>query len=107
MLAYHLAIKEEFDPTSVEYAPKAFLQEGFIHLTRRKEILHEVANRYYKSDTREYLIFTVDLARCPSMWRYDAPGDEYPHLYGHIPTSAITQKEEARRASDGTFLSTL
>jgi len=104
VLTYHLAPKEEFDPGAAEYRPAAFAREGFIHTTRSLSTLHEVANRYYARDRRPYLVLTIDLEKCSSPWRYDAAGEEYPHLYGPLSRAAIVRVREAPRSEDGTFL---
>lgn len=104
MLAYHVTPAEELDLSLPSYVPAAFAREGFIHATRRREHLHEVANRYYQSDKRPYLVMTIELDRVPSMWRYDAPHDEYPHIYGPIPKEAIVEVAPMPRDSEGKFL---
>ena len=104
MLTYHLALQAELETQPSEYAPSAFQHEGFIHTTRRREHLHEVANRYYQSDPRAYVVIAIELAALTVMWRYDLPNDEYPHIYGPIPRYAIVHTEPISRASDGAFL---
>lgn len=104
MLTYHLIPREEYDPGAATYAPAAFAQEGFIHTTRTPGIIHEVANRYYRADRRPYLLLTIDLARATAPWRYDAAGEDYPHLYGPINREAIVGTQPCPRAADGTFL---
>jgi uncharacterized protein (DUF952 family) len=104
MLAYHLVAREDFDPAADEWVPAAFADEGFIHLTRRLAIIHEVANRYYRADPRPYLLLTIDLDRATAPWRYDAAGDEYPHLYGPLNREAVIDSRALARAEDGTFL---
>jgi uncharacterized protein (DUF952 family) len=104
MLTYHLALQAELEAQTPTYAPSTFQQEGFIHTTRRREHLHEVANRYYQNDPRLYVVIAIELAALTVMWRYDLPNDEYPHLYGTIPRYAIVHTEPISRASDGAFL---
>jgi uncharacterized protein (DUF952 family) len=104
MLTYHLALQTELEAQLNEYAPSTFQQEGFIHTTRRREHLHEVANRYYQSDSRTYVVIAIELAALTVMWRYDLPNDEYPHIYGPIPRYAIVHTEPISRASEGAFL---
>jgi uncharacterized protein (DUF952 family) len=104
MLTYHLIPRVDYDPHAAEYAPAAFAEEGFIHTTRPLGIIHEVANRYYRADPRPYLLLTIDLDRATAPWRYDAAGEEYPHLYGPINRAAIVGARPCPRADDGTFL---
>ena len=104
MLTYHLIPHDDYDPSVAEYAPEAFATEGFIHTTKTLAIVHEVANRYYRADPRPYLLLTVDLARATAPWRYDAAGEDYPHLYGPIDRAAIVGSRPCPRAADGAFL---
>ena len=104
MRVYHLVPSEEFDADAPEYVPRAFAREGFVHATRRREHIHEVGDRYYKGDLRAHLVLTIDLARFPGMWRYDVPGEEYPHLYAPIPRGAVVEISPIGRGIGGTFL---
>ena len=105
MLTYHLIAAADYDPAAATYTPSAFAQEGFIHTTKRRALIVEVANRYYRDDRRPYLLLTIDLERATAPWRYDAAGEEYPHLYGALNRDAIVASEPLQRAEDGTFLS--
>lgn len=104
MLTYHLIPRDEYDPLAEEYAPAAFAREGFLHTTKRLGIIHDVANRYYRADPRPYLLLTIDLDRATAPWRYDAAGDDYPHLYGPLNRAAIVGSLPCPRAADGAFL---
>jgi uncharacterized protein (DUF952 family) len=104
MLTYHLVPRDEYDPEAAEYVPVAFAQEGFIHTTKTLAMIHEVANRYYRADPRPYLLLTIDLDRATAPWRYDAAGEDYPHLYGPLNRAAVIGTRALSRAADGTFL---
>lgn len=104
MQVYHLVPREEFDDAAAVYTPRDFAREGFVHATRRREQLHEVGNRYYQRDPRPYWVLTIDLAQFPGEWRYDAPGEEYPHLYAPIPRGAVVAVEPMPRDPGGLFL---
>ena len=104
MLTYHLIAAADYDPSAATYTPAAFAEEGFIHTTKRRALIVEVANRYYRADRRPYLLLTIDLDRAAAPWRYDAAGEEYPHVYGALNREAIIGSEPLPRADDGTFL---
>lgn len=106
MLTYHLVPAEEFDPAATAYLPAAYAVDGFVHTSRTLELLAGTGNRYYRADPRSYLVLTIDLDRLDVPWRYDAPGEEYPHLYGPLNREAIVAVRPAMRATDGTFLAT-
>ena len=103
MLTYHLVPREEFDPNAGEYLPAAYAAEGFIHTSRTPELLAAAGNRYYRDDPRPYLVLTIDLARVRAPWRYDAAGEDYPHVYGPLDRESIVAVRPAPRAADGTF----
>lgn len=104
MLTYHLVAMDDYDANAESYLPAAFAGEGFIHTTKTVALLAEVANRYYRADTRPYLVLTVDLDRVAVPWRYDAAGEDYPHIYGPLPRQAVIASAPMLRAADGTFL---
>lgn len=105
MLTYHLVAVADYNPAAAEYLPAAYSAEGFIHTTKTPDLLAEVANRYYRDDRRPYLLLTVDLDRIAAPWRYDAAGEDYPHIYGPLNRDAVIAITPMPRAADGTFLS--
>lgn len=105
MLTYHLVPRDEFDPEAAQYRPPAFAREGFIHTTRTRELVPAVGNRYYRDDPRPYLLLTIDLDRLAVPWRYDAAGEDYPHLYGPLNRDAIVAVRPMPRAANGAFQS--
>jgi uncharacterized protein (DUF952 family) len=104
MLTYHLVAADDFDPNAANYVPADFAHEGFIHTTSTPALLAEVANRYYRADRRPYLLLRIDLDRATAPWRYDAAGEDYPHLYGPLNRDAVIAIAPMPRAADGTFL---
>jgi glutathione S-transferase len=104
MLTYHLVAVDDYDPDAADYLPTPFTEEGFIHTTKTPALLAEVANRYYRADRRPYLLLTIDLDRLTVPWRYDAAGEDYPHLYGPLNRDAVMAIAPMPRAEDGTFL---
>ena len=62
------------------------------------------AERYYRADPGAFVVLSVDLDVLDGSWRYDAPGERYPHIYGPIPRAAIVRVVAAPRGADGRFL---
>src|SRR5919107_3223190 len=105
MAVYHLVPREEYeagDPRA-DYAPAAFADEGFIHLTDGADELAVVGNRYYRADGRPYVALHVDLARVRAPIRYEDPRRVYPHVYGPLNRDAIVAVVGVPRLPDGTF----
>jgi len=103
-IAYHLVPAEIWDaaPDAEPFRVASLDDEGFIHLTHGMADLADVGNRYYRDDPRPYNALTIALRWLTSPWRYD--GDErYPHVYGPLDRTAITEVRPIPRDSDGTF----
>lgn len=103
--AFHLSpwsVWEEarLGPTLV---PEGFAAEGFVHLTLGLDQLLVPANAYYRGDPRPHVALTVDLDALTDEVRFDAEPEIYPHLYGPLPTAAVTEVRAALRDADGTF----
>jgi uncharacterized protein (DUF952 family) len=62
-----------------------------------------VANRFYAADPRPFLLLTLDLERTGSPWRFDDPGQRYPHVYGPIDPASVVEVRRMARSDDGAF----
>lgn len=78
-------------------------QEGFIHCSRRHQLL-DVANRFY-ADVDYVVLLHLDQTRIVGAVKLEppAPGmtELFPHIYGAIPTRAVTQTTRWERRDDG------
>lgn len=66
-------------------------EQGFIHCSLRHQ-LRAVAEYVY-GDADDLVVLVIDSARVPAPVRYEAPGpdsERYPHVYGPVPTRAVT-----------------
>lgn len=104
-IAYHLVPLEVWEARGGEatYLPDAFEADGFIHTTNGLEPLLQVANLFYRSDPREYLVLAIDTGRLASELRYDDKDEIYPHIYGPLNTDAVLGRLAVERDADGTF----
>lgn len=89
-----------------EYLPDAFEADGFIHCTNGLDPLIEIANMFYRSDDRPYLVLALDVDRIRSEVRYDDPDQIYPHIYGPLNTDAVIGTFDVVREPDGGFSGT-
>jgi uncharacterized protein (DUF952 family) len=105
MLTYHQTPAEQFDPNAPTYLPAAYDRDGFIHTTAPLARVPEVATKHCRQDPRPYVLLTIDLERLSVPWRYDAAGEDYPHIYGPLNRDAVIEVQPMPRAADGTFLS--
>lgn len=105
-VTYHLALSEVWDAqkSGTQYVPEAYDADGFIHCTDGLERLLEVANMFYKIDSRPYTVLVLQIGDITSPVRYDDPERLFPHIYGPLNTSAVRGELTVDRASDGTFV---
>jgi len=103
-IAYHLTPAEAWAATPADepFRAASLADEGFIHLTHKMSDLVEVANAFYHDDPRPQVVLTIALRWLTSPWRYD--GDErYPHVYGPLDRTAITEVRPIERGPDGIY----
>lgn len=105
-VAYHLVADAWYRAQPVErpYLPEAFKREGFIHLTHGIDEVLAAGNRYYRGDTRPYLLLTVDLDAVTSEVRYEDAERQFPHIHGPLDRDAIVAVRTVERGDDGVFI---
>ena len=80
-------------------------EQGFIHCSLTDQ-LRAVAEYLY-ADAEDLVVLVIDSERLPVPVRYEAqdPGTEkYPHVYGAVPTSAVTDVVAVDRDPRGRML---
>ena len=105
MIAYHLVPAAAWDSASADgpFRPASLEGEGFVHLTHRMADLVDVANALYRDQPGPHVVLTIALNRLRVPWRYD--GDErYPHVYGPLDRTAITEVRPILRDAAGMFI---
>lgn len=105
-LTQHLVPAEvwgDADPIA-PYAAASLAEEGFIHCTDGDAELLRTAERHYRADPRAFLALTIDLDAVSAPWRMEDAARIYPHVFGLIERSAITNVRVLVRDSDGQFL---
>ena len=78
--------------------------EGFIHCSLRHQ-LPAIANLVYGDAADEDLVvLVIDSSRVPAPMRYEAAepgGEQFPHIYGALPVSAVTHALDVNRDRAG------
>ncbi len=80
-------------------------EQGFIHCSLPHQ-LRTVAEYIY-CDAEDLVVLVIDSERLDVPVEYEAlePGaDKYPHLYGPVPTSAVSEVVPVERDNDGRML---
>jgi anti-anti-sigma factor len=105
---FHIALPDDWavaqtvDEYRISTRRVTLEQEGFIHCSRRHQLL-DVANRFY-SDVDYVVLLHIDQTRIVAEVKFEppAPGttELFPHIYGPIPTRAVTQTTRWERCDD-------
>lgn len=86
------------------YRPRSLEQEGFVHFSYRDQVARTANARFRDRD--DLLVIEVDPARlADKVVDEDLYGsdEEFPHVYGPIPTAAAVAEHRLSRARDGQF----
>ncbi len=83
---------------------RTLADEGFIHASRRDQVLG-VAEAFY-ADAGPLVLLSIDPARLSSPVRDDevSPGIVFPHIYGPIELDAVVAAAPLERGADGRFV---
>lgn len=105
-IIYHIIPRTAWQawPAGTTYRAESLATEGFIHCTGEPEHLVEVANRYYRQRSDEFVILSVNTEALEAEVRWEeANQHRYPHIYGVIEPGAIVAVTPFPRLDDGTF----
>ena len=101
-MIYHITTQAAWQAAkaSGRYSPPSLANEGFIHCSRRDQVL-AVANEFYRGQG-ELILLCIDEARLHAVLRWEAPAhpngvaipsitgaDQFPHLYGPLNLAAV------------------
>jgi len=71
-------------------------EEGFIHCSTPAQ-LPGVLDRFYSAHPDDLVVLTIETARLEVPLRWDVvdsvTGERFPHVYGPLPTDAVTHTE--------------
>lgn len=116
-MIYHICADEDWQEalSSGMYAPISLINEGFIHCSTASQVA-AVANAFY-AGRHDLVLLVIDTAAVAAILRYEAPvhpsggqppadqvEDLYPHLYGPLPVSAVSDWSAFAPGPDGLFL---
>ena len=87
---YHIADPAGWPPGNGAYTPDSFAAEGFVHASSWSQ-LQGVASSLFAGRT-DIIVLEIDTTLLPAapVWEdlYDL-GQDFPHLYSHIPDHAV------------------
>ena len=79
-------------------------EQGFIHCSLRHQLRGVAEFLYADADADDLVVLVIDSDRVPAPLRYEAPepgAQEYPHIYGPLPTGAVTSVITVSRDAAG------
>ncbi len=86
------------------YRPPSLEQEGFVHFSYRDQVARTANARF--RDRTDLLVVEVDPARLADPVVDEdlyASNEEFPHVYGPIPTAAAVAEHRLSRTASGEF----
>jgi uncharacterized protein (DUF952 family) len=110
-IVLHIAHRDIWEASSPGgyYRPLSLDSDGFIHCSTLEQTV-ETANQFYFAQ-EGLILLCVDTSKLEAEVKYEAPaavGDQraaslFPHIYGPLNVSAVTQVVEFAPRADGTF----
>jgi uncharacterized protein (DUF952 family) len=88
---FHIAEPTDWDAAGSHYRAPSLDTEGFIHLSAEHQVV-STTQRHYAGRTG-LLLLVIDPLRLEGAgirWEPAPDGEEFPHLYGPLPVSAVT-----------------
>ncbi len=78
--------------------------DGFIHLSAAPQVEGTLVKHY--NDHERLLLVEIDLEALGDTvkWEVSRGGEEFPHVYGEIPASAVRGMRHVRRNEDGDWI---
>ncbi len=87
------------------YVPDRYMDEGFIHLSKRGQILRPANLLYQGRD--DLLLLEIDAIALEGELRYEpgshGEGEHFPHLYGPLNLDAVRTVHDFPCQRDGRF----
>ena len=102
---FHLVPTARWEKALIEgrYQPESLKKEGFIHFSTWEQ-LHETAELYYKEEKSLEVLFVIEKHVKQNLkWEKSRDDQDFPHLYGGFPFSAVETTRKMIRNAAGKF----
>ena len=100
---FHLALAADWDPEASDYRGstigRTLAEEGFIHCSTAEQV-QATADRYYRGRS-DVVLLGIDPGRVDAEIRVEGG---FPHLYGPLPTAAVTSATAVAVGPGGALL---
>ena len=107
MRLFHITSRSEWEDAqaSGEYRPRDFAREQFIHCSYSRQVV-PVANRFYRG-VRDLVLLEIEpagLACRVIEENLEGGSEQFPHVYGPLPVSAVAAVHAFPCDAEGTFV---
>ena len=111
-MIFHIARQADWDEAlrsgsySMSTVDRTLADEGYIHASFRSQ-LPGVIDRHYRDVEGRLVLLTIDPGHLSSELREEAPPgrtERYPHIYGPLNTSAVSDSTPMARDQDGRLI---
>jgi uncharacterized protein (DUF952 family) len=104
MTIYHMAHRADWDAaqaTRSYHGSPDDLRDGYIHFSTATQVERSAAK--HRAGQRDLVLLSVDAEALgvALRWERAGSGDEYPHLYGALPVSAVRRVDPLPLGADG------
>src|SRR5262249_45118061 len=105
-LIFHICARADWEQAlrAGSYSPASFSKERFVHFSLAHQVC-KTANRIFRGRT-DLVLLEVDPALVAAEVRMEdlyGEGEEFPHVYGPIPVTAVRDVHSFLPNSDGIF----
>jgi uncharacterized protein (DUF952 family) len=76
-------------------------RDGFIHFSTASQVAETAAKHFARTPDLVLLSVSVERVAHALRWEPSRGGALFPHLYGELPTSAVTRVESLELGADG------
>ena len=101
---YHIATTADWEARGDTYAPAGWREEGFVHCSTDEQLVR-TANRFF-AGRHDLTLLVIDTSGLTPLlvWEDTAgAGEDFPHIYGEIDSSAVVAATPFQAGPDGTF----
>jgi uncharacterized protein (DUF952 family) len=102
---FHLVTPERWQKALIEgrYRPDSLKTEGFIHCSTWEQVL-ESAELHFKDVSSLVVTFIIERhVKKQLVWEKGRNDQDFPHLYGEFPFSAVETTKILVRNAEGRF----
>lgn len=100
----HIAPVDRWNEAGAHYRDPSLDTEGFIHCSTIEQVLIPANERF--AGRTDLVLLVIDPERVEARIVFEdcyESGHEFPHIYGPLPTDAVTQVLPFPPSDDGTF----